>query len=299
MQVFIQPGAGLAPVLQAIRRARRTVDLCIFRLDRKELEAALAAAVERGVRVRALIANTNSGGAESLRKLEQRLLAAGVMVIRTDDELVRYHGKYMVADDVLYVLGFNFTKLDIDRSRSFAVATRDPRTVKEAQKLFESDTARKPYAPARSNLVVSPETARDMLATFIGGAKKDLAIYDIKIQDPAMIKLLKERASKGVRIRVIGTLAAVIDNVTVQRLQGLRLHVRAILRDGTRAFVGSMSLRKVELDKRREIGVLVTRAAAVRQLSQVFEADWALKLTADAKGDKATDGKAAEPVAAG
>ena len=35
---------------------------------------------------------------------------------------------------------------------------------------------------------------------------------------------------------------------------GKRLHVRAIVRDGRRAFVGSQSLRKLELDERREVG---------------------------------------------
>jgi phosphatidylserine/phosphatidylglycerophosphate/cardiolipin synthase-like enzyme len=272
-------------VVSAIQSARRAIDVCIFRLDRKEIEAALADAVVRGVKVRALIANTNTGGEASLRKLEQRLLAAGVTVIRTDDALLRYHGKYMVADAVLYVFGFNFTRLDIDKSRSFAVGTRDPRTVKEAQKLFESDSTRQPYAPARSNLVVSPETARAVLAKFIAGAKRALAIYDINIQDPAMITLLKARAAKGVQIRVIGRLKDVIDNVTVKRHDPLRLHVRAIMRDGTRAFVGSQSLRKAELDARREIGVLVNSPAVVRQLMEVFESDWSAQLqTAAASG---------------
>jgi phosphatidylserine/phosphatidylglycerophosphate/cardiolipin synthase-like enzyme len=280
VKAIVQPGAGLAPVIQAIRRARTAIDICIFRLDRKELEVALAAAIQRGVRVRALIAHTNSGGEQNLRKLEQRLLGLGIMVTRTADELIRYHGKYMVADSTLFVLGFNFTKIDIDKSRSFAIATRDVRTVKEALKLFESDATRQAYTPARSNLVVSPETAREMLGKFIRAAKKTLAIYDINFQDPAMIKVVKALASKGVEIRVIGKLKEVIEGVTVRRPEGPRLHVRAIIRDGTRAFVGSQSLRKVELDKRREIGVLINNAAVVRQLLAVFDSDWAPRVAA-------------------
>lgn len=278
MKVIVQPDDGIAPVVQAIRRARKTIDICIFRLDRKQIEQALAAAVQRGVRVRALIAHSNRGGEQNLRKLEQRLLAVGIMVIRTDDDLVRYHGKYMIADDWLYVLGFNFTRIDIAKSRSFAIVTRESRTVREASKLFEADATRQPYSPAQCNLVVSPETARGILKKFIAGAKKSLAIYDVNIEDQAMIGALKERARKGVVIRVIGKLAGVIDNVTVLRPGGFRLHVRSIIRDGTRAFVGSQSLRKVELDRRREIGVLVTSSAVTRQLLQVFDADWVARL---------------------
>jgi len=122
-----------------------------------------------------------------------------------------------------------------------------------------------------------------MLGLFIGGAKKELAIDDISIHDPAMIRLLKERASKGVRIRVIRSLKEVIDGVTVQRPGGFRLNVRAIIRDGTRAFVDGQSLRKVGLDKRREIGVLISNPAVTRQLMEVFESDWALPLDTEGK----------------
>ena len=72
MQLIIQPDAGLAPLLKAVREAKKSVDLVIFRFNRIELERALAAAVARGVVVRALIAHTNQGGEKALRKLEMR-----------------------------------------------------------------------------------------------------------------------------------------------------------------------------------------------------------------------------------
>jgi hypothetical protein len=48
---------------------------------------------------------------------------------------------------------------------------------------------------------VSPENARTELAAFLRGAKKQLLIYDVRITDNAMIKILKERAKAGVEIR--------------------------------------------------------------------------------------------------
>ena len=198
MQLIVQPESGIAPVVRAIRRARTSVSVCIFRLDRDEIEQALAAAVQRGVAVSAMIAHTNRGGEGALRKLEQRLLAAGVTVSRTGDELTRYHAKYMVADNVLHVFGFNFTKLDIDKSRSFAISTKDRRAVADALKLFTADACRQAYAPARSHLVVSPENARPALAAFIKGARRQLCLYDLKVSDTAMVKLLNERAKAGV-----------------------------------------------------------------------------------------------------
>lgn len=285
MKLIVQPDAGVVPVVAAIRQAKKTLDICIFRFDVDEIERALGAAVQRGVRVRALIAHTNRGGENRLRKLEQRLLAAGVMVSRTADDLLRYHAKYMVADDVLHVFGFNMTRLDILKSRSFAVATRDRKAVAGAIKLFEADVARQSYQPPTSNLVVSPETARGELTTFIRGARRELAIYDTKVYDPAFQKLLHERAIKGVRVRVLGGMKKPGESIEVRKLQTMRLHVRAIVRDGTRAFVGSQSLRKEELDSRREVGLLVTNPTVTRKLMQVFEADW----TDSAPKDQAED----------
>src|SRR5262245_29420005 len=79
MQSLVQPGAGVAPLLSAIRAAKKSVELMIFRFDDREVELALERAVSRGVSVHALIAYSNRGGEQKLRTLEARLLSAGVM----------------------------------------------------------------------------------------------------------------------------------------------------------------------------------------------------------------------------
>jgi cardiolipin synthase A/B len=275
VQLVIQPDAGVMPIVKAIRSARKKIDIFIFRFDSEEIETALAAAVQRGVTVRALIAHTNRGGEGRLRKLEQRLLGAGVLVSRTANDLTRYHAKYMIADSVLHLFGFNFTTLDINKSRSFAIATRDVKAVQEATKLFESDVTRQPFAAGRSNLVISPDNARSTLSQFIRGARRELAIYDGKLYDPAMIRLLKDRVAKGVHVRVIGHVKGKEGGIATRSLATMRLHVRAIVRDGTRAFVGSQSLRKDELERRREVGLIINNPTVARKLLQIFEGDWA------------------------
>jgi phosphatidylserine/phosphatidylglycerophosphate/cardiolipin synthase-like enzyme len=279
VKLIIQPDDGVAPLLRGIKQAKRSIDIVIFRFDRPELEKALGAAVARGVIVRALIAHTNRGGEKTLRKLETRMLAMGIAVARTADDLPRYHGKMMIIDDTLYVLGFNYTKLDIDKSRSFGIITRDPKLVKDAALLFEADSTRQTYAPLYDRFVVSPETSRARLTAFLKGAKKQLCIYDEKLTDNLIQRVLVERAKAGVDIRVIGKVEKLIPGLESRRITDLRLHVRAIVRDGTTAFVGSQSLRKLELDGRREVGVLVRDARVARKILAVFEADWAHAVT--------------------
>jgi phosphatidylserine/phosphatidylglycerophosphate/cardiolipin synthase-like enzyme len=275
VKLIIQPDDGLTPLMKAIRRAKKTIDLVIFRFDRLELERALEAAVTRGVVVRALIAHTNRGGEKSLRKLELRLLDAGVTVARTADDLPRYHGKMMLVDDSLHVFGFNYTKLDIEKSRSFGIMTRDKRLVKEAAALFEADSTRQPYSPNHERFVVSPETSRELLTAFIRQAKKQLLIYDADVSDNLILRVLQDRVRAGVEIRIIGKIQKLGNKVECRRLPDMRLHVRAIVRDATAAFIGSQSLRKLELDGRREVGAIITDSRIAKKIQAVFEADWA------------------------
>jgi cardiolipin synthase len=301
VKLITQPDDGLTPLLQAVRRAKRSIDIVIFRFDRPELEKALETAVARGVVVRALIAHTNRGGEKNLRKLELQLLNAGVTVARTADDLPRYHGKMMTVDNTLYVLGFNYTKLDIEKSRSFGIATRDKRLVKEACSLFEADSTRQPYSPGHNRLVVSPETSRELLTAFIRGAKKQLLIYDEKVTDNLIQRVLEDRVGAGVDIRVIGKLEKNLNGIETRKLPDLRLHVRAIVRDGASAFVGSQSLRRLELDVRREVGVIITDSRVAGKIQSVFEADWAhsrVTQAADKPKEKKTEKEVAEQKAA-
>src|SRR5512140_204712 len=225
MKLLIQPGNGVAAMLSGISGAKKTIEIVIFRFDRAELEKELKAAVARGVSVSALIAYTNRGGEINLRKLEMRLLAVGVAVSRTADDLVRYHDKLMIIDRrLLYVMSFNLTHLDIDHSRGFGIVTRNTRLVQEAVRLFEADTTRNPYTPTLDTFVVSPVNARKLLAGFIRKAKKELLIYDPKIADTEMLRALGERKKAGVEIKVIGGVGKRSAALEVRNLAKLRLH---------------------------------------------------------------------------
>jgi phosphatidylserine/phosphatidylglycerophosphate/cardiolipin synthase-like enzyme len=290
MKLIVQPDMGIAPIVTAIDQAKKTIDILIFRLDRVEVTRALEAAVARGVNVRALIAHTNHGGDKMLRQLELQLLAVGVAASRTANDLVRYHGKMMIVDNhTLHVYGFNYTGLDIERSRSFGLIVTEEELVKEAAKLYEADTVRQPYTANHESLVVSPENARERLAAFVEGAKRQLLVYDPHVSDEAMLRVLVGRINAGVEVRIIGR----VDenwNIPSERYPGQRLHVRAILRDGREAFVGSQSLRRLELEQRREVGIIVRDERIAAQIAQVFEQDWALTSSGRKEAKKAMKG---------
>jgi len=231
-------------------------------------------------------------------------LKTGASVRRTDDDLRRYHKKIMIVDRAtLYVLGFNYTALDVNKSRSFGVVTKRHGLVQEAIKLFEADSLRRPYTAGPKAFVVSPVNARARLAAFLRGARKQLLVYDPKLTDATMIRILQERVSAGVSVRILGKLGKRGAGLTAEKFPGKRLHVRAIVRDGRQAFVGSQGLRKLELDGRREVGLIVTDPKVVARMAAVFEADWsetdrARQDVKDARKDEKAEAKVEAEVVA-
>jgi phosphatidylserine/phosphatidylglycerophosphate/cardiolipin synthase-like enzyme len=277
LKLLVQPGDGVTAVLNSISRARSSVEIAIFRFSHAGIEEALTKAVKRGVLVRALIAHVNGSDAEGLRKLEMRLLAAGVTVARTDTGLARYHAKYLIIDRrEFFALAFNFTHQDINQSRSFGLITKNRKLVQEAVKLFEADMIRQPYKPGTPHFVVSPLNARKQLSTYIKGAKNELLIYDPHISDREAIRLLEERAKANVTVRIIGRVANKKAQLDVRKLGPLRLHTRSIVRDRKSLFIGSQSLRELELDGRRELGIISRDRSALAAIVKVFEEDWAV-----------------------
>lgn len=278
MQVITQPDDGVAPLLKAITRARKTLDIVIFRFDLDAIEEALTQAIARGVAVRALIAHTNRGGASKLRKLESRLLQAGVTLSRTADDMVRYHGKLLVIDRKLaFVLGFNYCRQDIEKSRSLGLVTRNPKVVRDILRVVDADHDRVDLKIKSTRVVVSPENARERLSEFITRARRELLIYDMNVSDDGMIALLKARVEAGVKVRVLGGVEKKwIGELAwrVRPFKTMKLHVRCLVRDRQAAFVGSQSLRKLELDQRREVGLITKDRRTVSQIARVFDADW-------------------------
>jgi phosphatidylserine/phosphatidylglycerophosphate/cardiolipin synthase-like enzyme len=264
----------VSPLLSALKNAKKSVEIAVFRFDRNDIEGALKAAASKGVKVTALIADVNRGGERNLRQLEMRLLKAGITVARTADDLIRYHDKLIVIDRrVLFMLSFNFTHLDIDHSRGFGIITKNTKLVHEAVKLLEADSSRQPYAAGPETFVVSPVNSRKVLRSFLNRAKKQLLIYDPQISDREMIGILQERSKAGVEIRVIGKISG-RTSVSAHKLTRMRLHTRTIIRDSHQAFVGSQSLRPAELDSRRELGLIIRESKAVKKLIATFESDW-------------------------
>jgi len=272
---IVQPRDGIKPLLKAITTAKRSVEATIYRADRLEIEQALVEAASQGVDVHILTTTTNRDDAKNLRRLEARLKDSGVRVSQTAEQLVRYHYKMMIIDRrVLYLLTFNFTFLDIHHSRSIGIVTDERSAVDDAVRIFEADANRSDQPPVLERLVVSPLNAREIITDFIQRARHKLLVYDGRLNDARILRVLERKAQAGTTVKVIGKIDRRARDIDVRAMPELLLHAQAIIRDDEAIFIGSQSLRKPELDDRREVGIIVADPTVVKHFRVMFELDW-------------------------
>ena len=144
-------------------------------------------------------------------------------------------------------------------------------------RVIDADHNRVDLVIKTSRLVVSPENSRESLTRFIRKAKQELLIYDVGVTDDKMIAIIKERAEAGVKVRILGNVEQKWASEVPWRVKAfktMKLHVRCIIRDRETAFVGSQSLRKLELDQRREVGMITKDRRTVKQMALIFDGDW-------------------------
>ncbi len=86
-------------LLDVIRQARSRITLSLFRCNDDQIFAELAAATARGVAVEVLVTSRAKGGKKKMQKLWRALEETGATLKAYTDPVVKYHNKYLVADE--------------------------------------------------------------------------------------------------------------------------------------------------------------------------------------------------------
>ena len=249
-------------IVDVIRGAQRDICLSLFRCSDDAIFQELARAVGRGVTVNALITSRAKGGQKKLKKLWTALHATGATISAYTDPVVKYHAKYLVADDGPAVVGScNFTRKCFERTCDALVVTHDPGVVSGLRELMAADRdGRRAPDTVTDRLVIGPERARSQLTRIIEGATSSIRLIDAKLSDPDLITLLNARRTEGLRVEVFGS----------KRLGGLKSHGKILLVDDRLAVVGSLALAAISLDFRREVAIVVDDPEAVADVGALF-----------------------------
>ena len=263
-RLVLDPVERKAALLGVIGAAKRRLVLSLFRCDDFSVLDALAAALERGCEVEAVLTKRAKGGKKRLKKLWGALEEMGAVVTRYADPVVKYHAKYLVADNATAMITtLNPTRKCFSRTWDAILITRDPSVVKGLVTLARVDAAGHalPRRPLTRRLIVGPERSREEIRGLIAGAKHSIRILDHKLSDPDLVALLRERRHDGVTVSVVGK----------QPIRGFEPHGKMMIIDEARAILGSTALSTLSLDFRREVSVVVHDPALVKQLNLSYQ----------------------------
>ena len=251
-------------LLDVIRQARRRITLSLFRCNDDELFDELAAATARGVAVEVLVTSRAKGGKKKMEKLWRDLERTGATLKAYTDPVVKYHPKYLVADEgPAVVASLNFTRKCFRNTCDALVITHDPAVVSGLRRLWAADCVRAEMPEDLTDrLIVGPERARRQFTALIEQARTSIRLIDAKLSDPDLVSVLNAKRAAGLTVEVFSS----------KRLGALKSHGKIMLIDDRIAVVGSLALAALSLDFRREVAIVVTEPAAVADAAALFRA---------------------------
>lgn len=292
MPLYVEPHAGIAPLLQVVQSAKRELDVGVYLLTDKRLLRALSAAQHRGVDVRVIIEGKPFGMKSwQVRKEETAIANTGVTwkvapyrFTSHGDHYAFYHIKNLCNGHECEIGTANFDWSAFHKNREYLYVTNDPAVVKAAHAVFNADWENR-HAPAYAHqtLVLSPGTsAAQILAVINQPGPIDVESEELGPYAP----ILDALAAKGKDLRMI--LPANINAQDQKDVDFLRAHgcqirlmpVKPIyqhskaISGAKMAFVGSENFTQTSLEVNREAG-LILDGRDIAILQHQFNRDWA------------------------
>ncbi|WP_312283649.1 phospholipase D-like domain-containing protein [Candidatus Igneacidithiobacillus taiwanensis] len=289
--LYIEPNAGVAPVLHLIRQAHHEIDVGVYYLSDRKILSALAAAHDRGVQVQVIVEGKPYGmKLWQVRKEERAIEGTGATLhlapyrfTSHGDQYAFYHAKYLCNGHECEIGTANLDWSAFHRNREYLYVTNNPQVVRAVHAVFSSDwNNQKAPAYVHQVLVLSPGTSAGQLLQVINQPgpisveSEELGPYQ---------PILDALAAKGKDLRMI--LPASINSEDQRDVAFLRshgcqvrllpvkpvyMHAKMIVGHSL-AFVGSENFTQTSLESNREMG-LVLDGETLAKLQAQFDQDW-------------------------
>lgn len=136
LPLVISPANARRVLHELIVSARHSLEIYVLSLEDDSIAAALAAAAERGVRVR-IITNPPTG---SDSYADERALVRARGGFTSFLDFPNIHAKVVIVDGIRAFVGSqNFTATSLDQNREVGILVADPEALQRLQQTFESD----------------------------------------------------------------------------------------------------------------------------------------------------------------
>lgn len=289
LRVLIEPRAGMLPIDELLRAAKKSVDLVMYELEDRRIESILAADARRGVDVRVILNEhfTESDNAPAFAYLRSR----GVQVRWASSRFDITHEKSAVIDGTTaLVMTMNFQPQYYATTRDVVVIDTIPADVEAISRTFGDDwDGSGAPAMAGADLLWSPG-AEQTLLDLIGSARHSILIENEEMDEPYIEGALEAAARRGVKVMVVMTADPTYDEAfselrqsgVVIRLfpssyRSLYIHAKVIDVDpgyaDARVFVGSENFSVASLLYNRELGIVTSEPAIVDELASMVLED--------------------------
>jgi phosphatidylserine/phosphatidylglycerophosphate/cardiolipin synthase-like enzyme len=264
-QVILNVERRRDAVLDVIRSARKRLLISVFRCTDVQVLDAIGEALNRKVEVSMIMTPRARGWEKRLKELGAYLESMGAKVHSYADPVVKYHAKYLLADDGPALIGsLNLTAKCFSATCDFILLTHDPGVVAGLRELFEVDWLA-PHSTLPNKLsprlIIGPERARAQLTELLQSARRSIHIIDHKLDDLAVKAILKAKKAAGVEVKILGE----------GQVGGLLSHGKLTLIDGKTAAFGALALSALSLDFRREVSVRIDDPKCVRKLRDFYK----------------------------
>lgn len=291
--VDVLPAPGPGPVVSVITGARSSLEMEMYELTDQAVVNALVAAHHRHVNVTVVLDRDYTGGSVNAQAYAT-LKSAGVKVYWGPTNTI-VHAKFVVADGTCALVGTgNLTPQYYSGTRDYWVATTIHAEVSSLAATAVRDARGVGVQANPGNLLYSPG-AESKLLSLINSATTSIQVESEEMDEPYVASALEMAARRGVSCEILMTqdssydaeLSALKNAGCVIKLypntaSALYIHAKAMLIDSSTAhaevFVGSENDSVASLLYDREAGLILSKAAAPRVLSQIeatFNSDFA------------------------
>jgi len=311
-ELHILPEAGRDIYLKAFKAARSQIRIHICVLEDPQILQGLKQAIDRGVRVRAIVDHGKyTSLAAERNNLGDYLQGPAAQLHLSNPVFPRSFPKIILIDDRYFLLGSAcLDATTFNQYRDFVYRSHSPEGLKDLSRLFENDwlysappgQAFSAYNPVSvltdDDLLVAPINATPKLVALFQSAKEALDVTSELLGNPILEAELAGAAARGVKVRLIapelvngGTpemqalqrdslrklnAAGVAVHVTraPEGFQTPCMHARSAMVDRRVAYLGSISLSPDSATRNRGAGLILRDASVVEKLQRRFDGDF-------------------------
>src|SRR5664279_676819 len=288
LSLVVEPDDDYRSTDQLIASAHHTIDMTMYELADTQAQALLIAARQRGVAIRVVLDQADSGASVNQSAYGQ-LQGAGVPVRWAPDGVI-FHQKTVTVDGaVSAIMTGNLTSQFYGTTRDFVVMDRAPAAVAAIEAVFADDWDGRPITGGSTpdGLVWSPG-AEPALVGLIDAAHRSVSVENEEMDSTPIVSALEAAGLRGVLVEVTMTANSEWDTAFAALTgagvrvatypdspSALYVHAKAIVVDGSTAFVGSQNFSTSSLDDNRELGLVTGDPAVVGPLAQTLAGDFA------------------------